>query len=147
MGPPELFDRSKIPQEFWLDSEDLKGKDAVDAFERYRKVGGPFSTVGRLPKTGAFEDRRRTPPLLSPRVATGKRNGCDDSRRTVMVTEPPSRKSRPDGNREPSTDSSTPTSENMPPLTDTDLEAQMPPQALRSTQQALSSTAHATQLE
>ena len=99
-----------------MDSEDLTGKDAVDAFERHRKAGGPFSSVGRLPKTGAFEGRRRTPP----RVATETRNGCDDSARTILVTGPPSQQSTPVVTREPSTDTYT---SDVSHLIDSDLEA------------------------
>ena len=107
MGPPETFDRTQAPKELWLDTGvELIANQESQAFEDYKRTGGRYSSLGPCPgskSAGAFPSAKAT-PSPSARVATAKRNGCDDSRnpqkKAIYVTEP----------------SSTPDSEEMPDL-------------------------------
>ena len=107
MGPAETFDRTQVPKEFWLDTDvELTAKQEPQAFEHYKKTGGRYSSLGPCPgsKSARAFPRAKATPSPSARVATAKRNGCDDSRnpqkKATYVTEP----------------SSTPDSEEMPDL-------------------------------
>ena len=85
MGPPEQFDRSKAPKEFWLDST-VEGtpqerSDSAKAFEDFRKRDGLGSFIGKRPTT---------PPVFPARTSEGgygnRKSGYDDSRKTSHQT-------------------------------------------------------------
>ena len=78
LGPPEKFDRSQVPREFWLDPS-VEGtpqelSDSAKAFEVFRKQGGLGPSIGKRPTT---------PPVFPTRTSEGgygnRKSGYDDS--------------------------------------------------------------------
>ena len=96
MGPPETFDRTQVPKEFWIDSdleEGLTRQEETRAFEEYRKSGGRYPALGKVPTTPpSFPRRTRT----SEGGCVDCESGCDDSlkrrargpKKATLLTEP-----------------------------------------------------------
>ena len=82
MGPPEKFDRTQAPKEFWMDShleEPLTGQEEIQVLEEFKKGGGRYSTVGRRPTTPPSFPRKNS---VSEGGYVERKSGCDDSPRT-----------------------------------------------------------------
>ena len=96
VGAPETFDRTQVLRIVWIDSdldENLTRQEETRAFEEYRKSGGRYPALGRMPSTPPSFPRR-TRKSEGGCVDCG--SGCDDSLRrrargpktATLLTEP-----------------------------------------------------------
>ena len=106
MGTPENFDRTQVPKEFWIDTdleEGLTRQEETRAFEEYKKCGGRYSALGKVPTTPPTFPRN-TRKSEGGCVDCG--NGCDDS--LIRRGRTPKKPTLLTESRSPSTDSSLP---------------------------------------
>ena len=98
LGPPEKFNRAKVPEVFWLDSKSSGTPTATlkeaQAYDDYKKHGVTLTTFGKLPAQ---------PPVFPQRTSGGgygTKDGYDDppaktwSTKRVLIAEPEDSRTR-----------------------------------------------------